>query len=174
MQGGWVVTQRDWSTFPYKHPTSWLLRLSCHKACASKLLARLLGPGMLPLPLIAVWTVHLWATGSPPGYLNVFLLRPVLLMLKFRPDTFSRQVDERFMSRRESLPFSFQKQDAFSKGCADFAGTQKWQHLRCAQPVLGHTWEHEVFIRNAFKKPKGHGWGLLNDKKQVSSAKQED
>lgn len=105
------------------------------------LLARLLDPGMLPL--IAVWTVHLWATGSRPGYLNVFWLRAVLPMLAFRSDTFSRQDGERFPKRKEGLQFTSPRWNKIEMSSPKAESSEleprndssSW----CGPPAPGHT-----------------------------------
>lgn len=143
MQGGWVLTQRDCSTFPYKHPTSWLLRLACHKACASKLLAGLLGPGMLLPELIAVRTVHLWATGSCLGTW-LFSYSGLCFPCWNVDQIHSHGRMMRDSGRRESLQFSFQRCNKNKMSSAK--AVQTWLEPRndSNSPGLGHSWGWRV------------------------------
>lgn len=152
--------------FPTNIPLPGYLDFLVTKPEQVSLLAGLLGPGMLLLPLIAVWTVHLWATGSPPGYLNAFWLRPVLPILTFRLDTFSRQDDERFTSRRESLQFACQRWNKTKMSSPKAVPTEleprNDSNSWCAWPALGHTWAEWGCRLECLCQAHG-AWGLLSN-----------
>ena len=93
----------------------------------------------------------------PAWYLTVFLLRPVLPMLKFRPDTFPGQADERCRGR-ESLQFSFQKgnENKMSSAKAVWA----WLELT---PSADLGWEGSTGL--SLPSPQGTEVGNLNNNK---------